>query len=69
MQTQTCMLQKSVKIHIYLSDISLKDDLVYQPTKWAKWKHNSIPPYHLHTSNDAEEIYKGKFVQLIVART
>jgi hypothetical protein len=26
-----------------------------------------MPSYHLHTSNDAEEIYTGKYLELIVA--
>jgi hypothetical protein len=27
-----------------------------------------MPPTHLHTSNDAEDIYIGKHVELIVAQ-
>jgi hypothetical protein len=27
-----------------------------------------MPSYHLHTSNDAEEIYTGKHVELIVGQ-
>jgi hypothetical protein len=27
-----------------------------------------MPSYHLHTSNDAEEIYRGKHLELIVAQ-
>jgi len=27
-----------------------------------------MPPYHLHTSNDAEEIFTGKHVELMVAQ-
>jgi hypothetical protein len=27
-----------------------------------------MPSYHLHTANDAEEIYTGKHVELIVAQ-
>ena len=27
-----------------------------------------MPSYHLHTANDAEQIYTGKHVELIVAQ-
>jgi hypothetical protein len=27
-----------------------------------------MPSYHVHTANDAEEIYTGKHVELIVAQ-
>jgi hypothetical protein len=68
MQTQTCLLQKSIKIHTYLNDVSLTNYLIYLCTKWTNKKHKGIPSYHLHTSNDAEEIYTGKHVELIVAQ-
>jgi hypothetical protein len=43
METQNCLLQKSVKIHIYLNDISLINKLVYLCTKWKKKKYKSTP--------------------------
>ena len=68
MQTQTCLLQKSVKIYIYVNDISLISDLVYLCTKWTKKIHKNIQSYHLYTANDPEEIYKEKRVELTVAQ-
>jgi hypothetical protein len=56
MQNQTCLLQTSVKIYIYVNDISLISNLVYLCTKWTK----NIQSYHLNTANDSEEIYTGK---------
>ena len=69
MQTQTCLLQKSVKFYIYVNDISLISDLVYLCTKWTKKIHKNIQSHHLYTANDPEEIYTGKHVQLTVAQS
>jgi len=68
MQTQTCLLQKSVKIYIYVNDISLISDLVYLCKKWTKKIHKNIQSYHLYTANDPEETYTGKHVELTVAQ-
>ena len=59
-ETHNCLLQKSVKIQIYLNDTSLINDLAYLCTKWTNKELKSMPSYQLHTSNDAEEIYTGK---------
>ena len=58
MQTQTCLLQKSVKINNYVNDISLISDLVHLCTKWTKKIRNNIQSYHLYTANDPEEYTK-----------
>jgi sensor c-di-GMP phosphodiesterase-like protein len=68
MQIQTCLLQKSVKIYIYVNDISLISDLVYLCTKWTKKIHKNIQSNHLYTDNDPEEIYTGKHLELTIAQ-
>jgi len=66
MQTKTCLLQKSVKIYIYVNNISLISDLVFLRTKWTKNIHKNIQSYHMYTANDPEGLYTGKHVELTV---
>jgi hypothetical protein len=66
MQMQNCVLQKSEKNH--LNGISQKTYAVYLCKQWTQQEHKSMPSYHLHISNDAEEICTGNHVEIIVAQ-
>jgi hypothetical protein len=64
MQTKTCLPQKSVKINIYLNDISLTNDFICAQNEQRK----NIRVCHLTICILLRMLKRSTYVELIVAQ-